>query len=486
MSDEVKEKPLEDESHSVDVSPTGQQIDPAIQKRALLKFDAVVLGCFGLMYMLANLDRNNLGNANIMGLPEDLNLKGNQFGNAVSIFFATYVVFEAPCSIILKPIGPRYLLSVCMLGWGAVCLSMAFVKNANQLYACRLLLGLFEASLIPCINTYAGMVYLRSEMSIRSAIYYAFSAIAGAFGGLLASGISTIKNNTLNHWSWLFLIEGAMTIGLVPVIFFAFPESPLTAWFLNEEERNVMRLRYELNPHLGIDEAFSWNNVFSAFKDVKLWIHAVLQFSVDISLFGFTTFLPALVKGLGYTGVHAQLLTVPVYAWATIAYFGIAFASDGKGLRGPFILGALVFLVAGYAVMLGTDSIAARYTAVFILAVGIYPTTGIAIVWLNSNFAGHYKRATAVGTTFTIGNVAGAVVGQIFQAQSQPRYLPGVRIALAFGCLAMVLVLVLMAGLHWTNKKRQQRLAQADDDVTHEAWRLGQMDDYSDLFKYNL
>src|SRR5688572_21852313 len=130
-----------------------------------------------------------------MGLPEDLNLKGNEFGNAVTLFFATYVAFEAPCSIALKLVGPKNLLSACMLGWGTVCLGMGFIKNVQGLYACRLLIGFFEAGLIPCINAYIGMVYLRSEMSVRSAIMYGFSAFAGAVGGLLASAVSNINRS---------------------------------------------------------------------------------------------------------------------------------------------------------------------------------------------------------------------------------------------------------------------------------------------------
>jgi hypothetical protein len=35
-------------------------IDPVLHKRVMLKLDAVVLGCFGVIYLLANLDRNNL------------------------------------------------------------------------------------------------------------------------------------------------------------------------------------------------------------------------------------------------------------------------------------------------------------------------------------------------------------------------------------------------------------------------------------------
>jgi hypothetical protein len=35
-------------------------IDSVLHKRVMLKLDAVVLGCFGVIQLLANLDRNNL------------------------------------------------------------------------------------------------------------------------------------------------------------------------------------------------------------------------------------------------------------------------------------------------------------------------------------------------------------------------------------------------------------------------------------------
>ncbi len=57
-------------SNEKDQSPTSvtgsidmeryEQIDPVIEKRTLLKLDTVVMGCFGVMYLLATLDRNNL------------------------------------------------------------------------------------------------------------------------------------------------------------------------------------------------------------------------------------------------------------------------------------------------------------------------------------------------------------------------------------------------------------------------------------------
>lgn len=437
-----------------------------------------------------------------MGLPHDLGLVGNQFGNAVTVFYATYVFFETPLSIAMKVVGAKNLLSFCMLGWGVVCLGTGFVKNAGQLYACRLLLGMFEAGLIPCINAYIGMVYLKSEMSMRSAIYYSFSAIAGAFGGLLASAVSNIHAGGLSPWSWLFIIEGIITIILVPLIFFAFPKDPRTAWFLNEEERNVMRLRHEINNHLSMDEEFSWAKCLSALKDPKTYMHAVIEFSVDISLFALTTFMPAIIKGMGYTSVHAQLLTVPVYFWAGLSYFICAYLSDRVGMRSPFIVFACLALMVGYIIMLTTDNVGARLTAVYILVVGLYTTvclaprplnylshltleqTGMTIVWLNGNFAGHFKRSTAVGFVFSIGNTSGVVVGQVFKAQQAPRYLDGMKVTLGLTALALVLTVVQTFGLNHVNKKRQQRLEARPTTVMGKKSR--EVSDYDADFKYTL
>lgn len=199
----------------------------------------------------------------------------------------------------LKIVGAENLLSACMLGWGVVCVGMGFVKNINQLYACRLLIGFFEAGLIPCINAYFGMVYLRSEMSKRSATMYGFSAFAGAIGGLLASAVSNVTAGGLTSWSWLFIIEGIITIACVPIVYLVFPKDVRTAWLFNEQEREIVRLRFELNPHLCIEEKFTWTKVASAFRDPKLYLHAVMEFSVSLSLFSFTTFLTAIIRGLG-------------------------------------------------------------------------------------------------------------------------------------------------------------------------------------------
>ena len=139
--------------------------------------------------MLSNLDRSNLGNANVTSMPADIGLVGNQFGTAVTLFYATLVPAEAPMGVLLKIIGPHYLLSFCAFSWGLTTLCMGFIQNAAGLYTCRLFLGLFEAAIAPCFDTYIGSVYKKDERGKRSSVMFCFAALASAFGGLLVANM---------------------------------------------------------------------------------------------------------------------------------------------------------------------------------------------------------------------------------------------------------------------------------------------------------
>ncbi|KAL4910883.1 hypothetical protein BDW74DRAFT_164627 [Aspergillus multicolor] len=426
------------------------------------KFDLFAVCAMGVLYMMSNLDRSNLGNANVAGLPDEIGLVGNQFGTATTLLYATYVPFEGPVAILLKVIGPKPLMSISALCWAAASLGMAFVQDHRGLYACRLLIGLFEAGLIPCINVYIGWIYKKSERGQRSSWIFAFSAFSSAFGGVLAYGLTQIHTAHFSGWRWLFAVEAAMTMIAVPLFWLVFPKSPTTAWFLTPEEKHMMQLRYDADPTWGVSEEFSLAECLKVFVDPKWYAFFAYQFSVDISLYGLTTFMPTIVSGLGYKSVQANLMTVPIYICALIFFMIIAYFSDRTGYRGPFLAGSLLFLIVGYALLISVENLKVRFFACFIAALGIYPTTGLSLMWLQDNVSKHYKRATMVGFTLCLGNTAGVAVGQIFTTESSPRYITGLSIAMGLACFAFVDVLVLMAGFTWVNRKRAAKLRAAD------------------------
>lgn len=64
------------------------------EARLLRKLDLRVVPIITIMYTCAFLDRINIGNAVIFGLEKDLKMTGNDYSNALSIFFVAYIIFE--------------------------------------------------------------------------------------------------------------------------------------------------------------------------------------------------------------------------------------------------------------------------------------------------------------------------------------------------------------------------------------------------------
>lgn len=66
--------------------------------------------------------------------------------------------------------------------------------------------------------------------------------LASMFAGALAYGI-TSGHASIANWRLLFLVEGLPTIVMAPVMWVLLPDSPTSASFLTEEEKNVARAR---------------------------------------------------------------------------------------------------------------------------------------------------------------------------------------------------------------------------------------------------
>lgn len=298
------------------------------------------------------------------------------------------------------------------------------------------------------------MNYRPSEQGVRFSYIYLCAALSGAFGGLLAYGLVQMDGVAgWEGWRWLYAIEGAITFCMAPLAFFWLPDELTSAWFLNSEERELAGLRAEINHHYRAEDQFQWSEIIASFKDWKTWTYSVIQFAHDITLYGFSTFLPAIVKGLGYTSVTAQLMTVPVYIWAAISFMIAARISDRILQRGIFVIIANAIIAVGFFILIFADSHGVRYFGTFVVATGVYPSTAFNLIWNNANNPSYYRRATSTGVMQMIGNTAGAVVGQVFVAHDSPRYIKGMAVALGGNGLAIAVSALLIGGLVMMNRE---------------------------------
>ena len=125
----------------------------------------------------------------VAGILTDIHASPTQFSTAVSIFYCTYVLFETPFTLLSKVVTPRLLLCLLCAIWSLTTIFTGFIKSIGGLYATRLILGMCEAGLFPVLALYLTQVYRREEMAKRMAYLFCCTALAGAFGGLLAYGL---------------------------------------------------------------------------------------------------------------------------------------------------------------------------------------------------------------------------------------------------------------------------------------------------------
>lgn len=108
-----------------------------------------------------------------------------------------------------------------------------------------------------------GMWYKRSEAQKRFSFFFSSTTLAGAFGGLLASGIGEMDGvRGYRGWRWIFIIEGAITCVFAIVWFFCIPDFPEDVKWMNEEERAFIKAKLEA------DSGNSAHHIQIGFKDV--------------------------------------------------------------------------------------------------------------------------------------------------------------------------------------------------------------------------
>ena len=142
-------------------------------------------------------------------MTKDLHFKGNQYNILLSIFYVPFVLSGTPMNLLTKKFGAKFVLPSAMMIFGSMAMISASTKNFGGIVTTRWFLGMAESGFYPGVIFYLTTFYKRNELAGRLSIFYAASEVAGAFTGLIAFGVFSIKSH-LKGWQYLFLIEGQL------------------------------------------------------------------------------------------------------------------------------------------------------------------------------------------------------------------------------------------------------------------------------------
>ncbi|KAL3263622.1 hypothetical protein ABHI18_001582 [Aspergillus niger] len=382
-------------------------LDEKREKHLIRKIDLHIIPFVVLLYLFSFLDRVNIGNARLYGMEEDLGLVGDQYQVAVSILFVTYCLFEVPSNLVIKKLRPsRYIATISVL-WGIIATLTGITQNYGGLIACRILLGVVEAGLFPGMVTYLTIFYSKREIALRTGYLFSSAAAAGAFGGLLAYGIGFMDGVAgLRGWRWIMIIEGIPTVILGVLSWFFLADDLDTAYYLDDEEKAlVVRLRRRDVGQTSSAQKFHWADVKEGALDWRIYAFCIAQFGVDTMLYGYSTFLPTIIQGMGsWSTPEVQALTIPCYAVGAISYLIIAWASDRTQRRGVFTCIFAAISVVGYGILISDSSSGVHYFGALLIALGLYVAVGLPLAWLPTTLPRYGKRTFATGLQLTFGN----------------------------------------------------------------------------------
>jgi MFS family permease len=378
--------------------------DGSLESTAYHKVDVRLLPFLFLCYILAYLDRVNVGFAKLQMLKE-LSMSDAAFATGAGIFFIGYFFFEVPSNVLLKKFGARMWIARIMISWGVISACMIFVKGEWSFYGMRFLLGLAEAGFFPGVIFYLTLWYPSKLRASRTAWFVAAIAVSGVVGNPVSGWIMDRLSGAMNlaGWQWLFLSEGIPSVIVGIWVIFYLDSSIEEAKWLTAEDKALLTSNL-----IAEDKHKTEHKLADAFKSGKVWVLCAIYFTLMIGLYGIAFWLPTIVKAFGIKGyLGVGLITAIPYGVAVIGMILLSVHSDKTGERRLHY----VFNVTAGAIGLVLSGVFASNPvwAIVFLSIGTLGVIGsMPLFWpLPSAFLAGTAAAAGIGIVNSVGNLGG-------------------------------------------------------------------------------
>ncbi|TNY19702.1 MFS general substrate transporter [Rhodotorula diobovata] len=365
------------------------------------------------VYFSQFLDKNSINYSSVMGLP--LASKGVEYNLVTAAFYIGFVLSEVPQSILAQRFPMAKYLGVNICLWAGALLLHSATALFAPFFVFRVALGVFESVVSPILIATVASWFKKSEQARVVGAWYAMNGVTLIVGGALAYGITTAYEGPADHWRVIYWVLGSMALAVGAAILIWLPDSPASAKFLNERERQIALERVRGNQSGTVSRRFKKAQALEAVRDPKL------------------------------------ITTVSVAYWA-----------DKRNARMLPFVGAVIPSIIGFILLLAFSASGNNKEHKAPLLVGIIlsqtfvSSISLLYSWSASNIAGSSKRSVVNGMmlcAFGLGNICGS---QAFQASTAPRYYPG---KIALFCLLVALV-PLALGMRWYTKRLNAKKAE--------------------------
>ncbi|KAJ5127926.1 hypothetical protein N7448_008705 [Penicillium atrosanguineum] len=258
------------------------------EKALVRRLDTFFLTFGCLSQIIKYLDQQNINNAYVSGMQEDLHLYGDELNLFTTYFNVAYCIMLIPSQIIMTYVRPSYWLPGLELIWGLMTGLMAMTTSAKQVYVLR-------SSAWPGFMTLLMYWYTPTELAKRMGFYHSCQGMGTLFAGFMQASISSTMDGTggLAGWRWLFVINAIITVVWGFAGFFMIPDTPnkpnpRAFWFKkNHGEMSMERLARNGRAE---PKRITWASAKRTFSGWVVYFVATLYAATVLGTYGYVYF----------------------------------------------------------------------------------------------------------------------------------------------------------------------------------------------------
>ncbi|KAH8810652.1 major facilitator superfamily domain-containing protein [Xylogone sp. PMI_703] len=433
----------------------------AEEKALVRKLDIFLLTFGCISQVIKYLDQQNINNAYVSGMKEDLKLYGNELNFFTTYFNVAYCIMLIPSQIILTYVRPSFWLPGLELVWGMITGLIAIATSAKQVYVLRVFLGLCESSAWPGMMTLFMYWYTPTELAKRMGFYHSCQAVGTMMSGALQAAITNTLDGRhgLAGWRWLFVINAIITVVWGLAGFFMIPDlpnkpNPRAFWFRKiDAELSLERLARNGRAE---PKKMTWAGVRRTFSDWLVYFISILYIATVLGTYGyvyFSLFLKSLKNPDGSPRWSVtRVNTIPIGGSAiNVAFVWIwALLSDFFETRWTLIvLQGIIGIIPCIIMSIWTShpasvSVSAAYASYFISYVAL-GTAPLIFSWLSDLIPQDPEARSLIVGVAVAGYYAISAWSQVlvWPASQAPYYKYGWQSALALLVLVIIMTCIL-------------------------------------------
>ncbi|GAA5819985.1 hypothetical protein JCM11251_005435 [Rhodosporidiobolus azoricus] len=435
------------------------------------KIDFKLFAWILVMFLALDIDRGNLANGTADNLLNDLKLTQADYNLGNTLSKLGFLTAELPSQMVGKKLGVDIWLPMQLCIFSVLAFAQFWMNGRASFLALRFLIAFFQGGFIPDVILYLSYYYTKHNLPIRLAFFWSINYIADMITAFLAVGLLKMRGiRGYAGWRWMFLVEGLFTLTIGIASFFMLPPGPSQTkapwrpkgYFTDKEVKIIVNRVVRDDPHKATmhnRQALTPKLLWKSLCDYDLWPMYAIALTFGIPGVPIKAYFQLSMKGLGFSTVMANVLSVPNTAISVVNLLLITLLSETVNSR-TWVASIenwwfLIFFIP--LRVLPSPINPWTYFALATLVLGFPYAHALQVAWCSRN-AGSVRTRTVSASVYNMFVQVSSIIGSnLYQASDAPRYFRANSVIL--GIIAMNL-LIIYPGTYtyyrWRNAQKEK------------------------------